>query len=267
MAYLDNWDVRTKPQYWTAAIYQQVPGGRGYVFKGYIPTRQMKWGDFLQYRMDNYSNMRGYATYPFYWDPLGKVWMRDSGRPAVAGELDVGKGDFATVFPGWNVWSVYQVKDLPFSPMMLGVSKERQLRIWVEDQVRLHAPGAVVADSIDLKGGQVEILPSKQAVEGLHVAERKEQVGGPVLLVEGPADLFYVRFFNRGVGSQLSWPHDGEYLLNEVFMPSDSSPATSGPAPTTITQGVGEPVKAVVTPLLWAGGLLLGFLTLREFRK
>jgi len=161
--------------------------------------------------------------------------------------------DFFTVTPGWNVWSVYQVKDLDFSPLMVGVSRDRRLRIWVEDAVRLGAAGADVADAVDLKGGQVEILPGAGSVAGLKVAARKEGVSGPSLLVDGPDDLRYVRFFNRGQAAQLAWPHDDNYLVNEVFEPSANVAATQGSAPSTIgdttlkpvIEGVGEAAGTV----------------------
>lgn len=148
--------------------------------------------------------------------------------------------DFAPVFVGWNVWAVYQVQDLDFNPLMWGVDRDRQLRLWVEDSVRLGAPGAIVADPIDLKGGQVEILPG--APEGLTVEARKEQVSGPAMLVDGPAELRFVRFYNRGQASRLVWPHNNNYLLDRVYTPKPTAPATQGPPPTTIGTGIGEGV-------------------------
>jgi hypothetical protein len=169
---------------------------------------------------------------------------------------------FAPIFPGWNVWQVWQVKDLPFSIAMFGVSPERQLRIWVEDELRLHS-SADVADSIDLKGGQIEIIPG---APGLATAMRKEDVpGGASFLVEGPATLFTVRFFNRGDKSQIAWPHDNQYLLDAVLDPNPANPATSGPAPTTIGQTVGtgitKPVGEVLGSVpwyLWLAGAAVG---------
>lgn len=151
--------------------------------------------------------------------------------------------DFVDVHPGWNVWSVYQVKDLPFSVLMVGVSRDRQLRLWVEDAIRLGSSGPIVADPADLKGGQIEILPAEPA--GLAVAQRKEAVGGNALVVDGPADLRYVRFYNRGAPGSVSWPHDSSYLLNEVFTPDPKNAATSGPGPSTIGQTVGGGVAEV----------------------
>lgn len=174
---------------------------------------------------------------------------------------------FAPIFPGWNVWQVWQVKDLPFSISMFGVSPERQLRIWVEDQLRLHS-AADVADSIDLKGSQIEIIEGGQ---GLATAIRKEQVpNGATFIVSGPANLFTVRFFNRAGQTAIAWPHDSEYLLDAVLEPNPSNPATTGPAPTKIAQtvvnGVTQPIGDAIGSVPWyiwvAGALGLGYVLL-----
>lgn len=169
------------------------------------------------------------------------------------------ESEFLPVYPGWNVWNVWQVKDLPFSLMMVGVSPERQLRIWVEDKLRLS--GVDVADSIDLKGGQIELL--KAEPKELLPDRIKEQVPGQVMTVSGPAAIHTLRFFNRGVQTQMAWPHDESYLLDRSFIPSSTSPATSGTAPPTIAQTIGDglmsPIGDVVkstSPVLVIGGLL-----------
>ena len=95
MAYLDSWAVRTAPQWWTAALYQEVPG-KGFQFRGYLPSRQLKWADFHAYQMANYSVMNGWRVYPFYWDTLARQWMRREGQPALAGDKLPAKGFDAT---------------------------------------------------------------------------------------------------------------------------------------------------------------------------
>lgn len=155
--------------------------------------------------------------------------------------------DTAPVFAGWNVWSVWQVKDLPFSIMMLGVSRDRQLQIWVEDQVRLNA-GVTVSDPIDLKGSQIQILNGPP--DGLQVATRKENVSGPAMVVDGAAELRYVRFYNRSDASALPWPHDDSYLLDSVYEPTKDNPLTNSAAPPTISQTVGQGVTQPVSDLI-----------------
>lgn len=177
--------------------------------------------------------------------------------------------EFLTITPGWNVWDVWQVKNLPFSIAMMGLDRDRQLRIWVEDKVRLGAPGSVIADPIDLKGGQVQILNGKPV--GLSTGQRKEQVSGPLLVVDGPADLRTVRFFNRGDSAVMAWPHDESYLLDQTYVPSPSNPATSGPAPDTIAGGIGKgasgPVKEFfeeMFPVLATAGVFGAVYLLRK---
>ena len=172
----------------------------------------------------------------------------------------------APVFPGWNVWAVYELDDLPFSLLMVGVDRDRQLRIWVEDAVRLHAPGATVADPVDLKGPMIEILAG--VPEGLKSAARKESVPGPPMLTDGPASRRVVRFFNRGAEARLPWPHDGSFLLDEVYTPDAHNPATSGPGPATGGSAVTAPAAAaahavgdvakVVGAVLVGGAVLYG---------
>ena len=146
--------------------------------------------------------------------------------------------------------------------MMLGVSPERQLRIWAEDKIRLGASAAKVADSIDLKGGQIELL--KATPEGLQTDQRKEQVPGPSMFVGGPASLHTLRFFNRGDKAFMTWPHDESYLLERTFVPSPTNPVTSGPAPNTIPETVGDGISSPATelltklsPILMIGGVIV----------
>jgi hypothetical protein len=174
----------------------------------------------------------------------------------------------APVFAGWNVWSVWQVNDLPFSIMMFGVSRDRQLQIWVEDAVRLQAGGSDVADPIDLKGGQVQILPDSGS---LTPALHKEQVAGPAMVVDGPATLRFVRFFNHGVDTSLPWPHDSSYLLDTVYQPVATNPVTSGPAPVTIGgtvgQGIIKPVEDALKEVPWWAYVVAGGIAIAVFSE
>lgn len=168
---------------------------------------------------------------------------------------------FAPVFKGWNVWVVAQKKDLGFNPLMVGISRDRQLRIWVEDQVRENAGGAELADPIAFKGSQVEILPARPT--GLKSSQNKDQVPGEnSLFLDAPADLRVVRFFNRGAPSRLVWPHDDDYLLDEVLQPDEGNPTTSGPPPKTITEDVTEPLKDIGAGVLTVVGVGVGALLL-----
>lgn len=184
------------------------------------------------------------------------------------GALD-GNTVAAPIFKGWNVWDIFQSKDLGFSVWMWGVSRDRQLRIFVEDAVRLGAPGAVVADPLDLKGGQVEILNSQPP--GLIQTARKEQLPNfaqALINLQQPADLRTVRFFNRGDESQLLWPSDPNYLLDAVYKPDPSNVVTKGDtAPVTIgdtvASGATQPAGAILSslvksPVTWVAAAGLG---------
>lgn len=166
------------------------------------------------------------------------------------------KTGLAPVFKGWNVWSVYALKDLHFQPAMLGVSADDRLRIFVEDAVRIGAPGAVVADPIKLKGSQVEILAG--APQGLTVSDRREDLPGTqALVLDGPSVLRYVRFFNHGDESKLNWPFDENFMLNEVFQPTAANPITSGPGPSLTLGGATDSLKSAAETGLAIGlGLL-----------
>lgn len=173
---------------------------------------------------------------------------------------------FLPIFKGWNVWVVWQSKDLDFDPLMIGVSRDRRLRIFVEDAVRLGSADADVADPLDLKGGQVEILPA--IPRGLATAKTKEQLAGDrALTIDGPAEERVVRFFNRGNATHILWPHDNNHLVDRVLIPSPDNPATSGTAPPRIGSEVTEPLKsagkgiAVVAGVAVAGVLLVAILS------
>jgi len=153
---------------------------------------------------------------------------------------------FAPVFPGWNVWTVWQVDDLgDLNPMNLGLSHERRLRIWVED-VASAAPGAAVADPLNpaaLKGAQVEIIPTH---DGLELAASRDNA----LMLGEPAKPFIVRFFNRGAQAFTPWPHDDEYLLDDVWAPSASNPITNAPRPDSLggaATDAGEALKSAAS--------------------
>lgn len=147
----------------------------------------------------------------------------------------------ATIKPGWNVWAVWQAENLSFSPMLLGVSRDRQLRLWVEEQAE--RAGANVADPLALKGTMVEILNGAPA--GLAIVARKEQLPSfPSFPADKRAELRFVRFFDRRATDakpvNLSWPSDDDYLLDAIYRPDASAPVTATEAPSTILGGAAQ---------------------------
>lgn len=142
---------------------------------------------------------------------------------------------YAKVFPGWNAWAVFQKDDLDFETLMVGVSPELRLRIWVEQQAS-KAPGVELADTVNLaalQGSQVEIIPS---VDGLAVGQNRAlELPAQEMFLDGPATRKLVRFYNRGSGEAFTpWPHDANYLLDAVFTPAPNNPITGGAPPSSL---------------------------------
>jgi hypothetical protein len=168
---------------------------------------------------------------------------------------------FAQLFPGWNVWEVWQSQDpiegIGDAVLNAGVSLERQLRIWVEDWIKDKAPSAAVADPANpfaLKGAQVEIIPNPAGLELLQTRADVPGLAGALQLGEqGSQGLKRtVRFYNRGAETAVAWPHDENYLLDAVYQPSSTNPLTNGSAPTSaggiatdVAGGVGSALKVV----------------------
>lgn len=170
---------------------------------------------------------------------------------------------FAPVFKGWNVWDVWQADDPDESVLdaiwTAGMSQERLLRVWVENELKENAPGVAVADPLNpaaLRGDQVQPIPR---VQGLAVAVTRSSVPGlgGALQVGTPtskASLRTVRFFNRGDVSVLPWPRDKNFVLDSVYTPSTSNPVTSAPAPDSLAGaagGVGKGVASALDSLVW----------------
>jgi len=160
----------------------------------------------------------------------------------------------APLFKGWNVWTVSQVDDLgDLNPLNWGIPKERRLRIWIEEAADA-TPGAAVADPANpaaLKGAQVEIISS---TEGLEPAASR-----PVELVLGEAShAFHVRFYNRGAPGVTPWPHDSEYLLEDVWQPSSASPITNGPRPDSLAGAATDAVNSAGQAVAVVAAVALG---------
>lgn len=174
---------------------------------------------------------------------------------------------FAPLFAGWNVWDVWQAQDpilgVTGQIMNAGVSLERQLRIWVEDQVKDNAPAAELADPLNpaaLKGAQVLVVPNAAGLEPLATRAEIPELAGPLQVGEqgSPAKKFTVRFFNRGEATALPWPQDQNYVVDAVFQPTDDNPLTSGAAPASLDAALSEAGKGIKAVAV-AVGVVAGF--------
>ncbi len=152
----------------------------------------------------------------------------------------VAPAGFAQIVPGWNVWDVWQSQDpiegIGDAVLNAGLSLERQLRIWVEDWIRDHAPAAAVADTANpfaLKGSQIEIIPNPGGLEVMQTRADVPGLAGAMQLgKQGSQGIKRtVRFFNRGPDAAAAWPHDDNYLLESVFQPTSTNALTNGAAP------------------------------------
>ncbi len=155
------------------------------------------------------------------------------------------------IFAGWNVWAVWQKKDLDFELDAVGLSRDRRLRLWTHEAADLSPSG------IDFKGADVEILPGSP---DLPVSHRKEEVAGPAMTLDGDAERRYVRFYNRGAQRNRPWPHDANYVLDFMYDPRNSeAPEVSSPPPETTLGGaasaVGEGAAAILKPVFQPTGI------------
>lgn len=176
---------------------------------------------------------------------------------------------FAQIFKGWNVWALLAQNDLRFDPLMAGLSPERRLRIWVEEQAG-KAPGVAVADPMNplsLRGGQVEAL---QSAEGLEPeTERAETMPGSLLAQNFGADhsRVFVRFFNRGEPAVTPWPHDDDFFLDTVYTPAADNPITSAPAPGSLAgaaSSAADTVGSALKVVAIGAGIVLGVVLITQ---
>ncbi len=173
---------------------------------------------------------------------------------------------FAQLFKGWNVWDVWQSQDpiqgIGGTILNAGVSLDRQLRIWVEDWIREHAPAAGVADTANpfaLKGSQIEIIPNPAGLEQLQTRGDMPGLAGALQLgKEGSQGIKKtVRFYNRGDETAAAWPHDENYLLDAVYQPSSSNALTNGAAPSSLAGAAGATGDALKVVAI-IGGVAIG---------
>ena len=161
--------------------------------------------------------------------------------PTLPPPLPVVPAGFAPVFSGWNVWDVWQADKPSFDVMNLGLSLERQLKIWVENAVKDDAPGSAVADPANplaLRGAQVQPIPH---VTDLAIAATRadipELANASLNSAGNSATLRTVRFWSRAsvprfkLASSMPWPHNDDYLLNVVYQPTAKSAVTNAPQP------------------------------------
>lgn len=149
------------------------------------------------------------------------------------------------ITPGWNAWAVWQKKELDVEAMMIGLDRDRRLRIWVEGVAETNA--ANVSDPAALRGSGVQILSS---APNLPTKTSRSQTDAAAWTLDGPGELRFVRFFNKGQIDNIPWPKSDNYLLEAVYVPSPSNPVTSGPGPTGLLSPVLDTVKSTASTVV-----------------
>lgn len=176
---------------------------------------------------------------------------------------------FVTVYPGWNVWALWQSED-PIRGVFgtiwnLGVSPEREFRIWVEDQIKTNAPGTAVADPANpaaLRGEQIQIIPNAGGLAtDATRADIPELAGGVQLgAKDSKTKLTFVRFYNRGQEAAMPWPHDENVLLDASYVPSSTNSVTNAAPPSSLggtASQLASDAGSVVKVIAIGGGLVL----------
>jgi len=188
---------------------------------------------------------------------------------ARVGETPATPSGFAAIFPGWNVWQVWGSEEpnqgLSGLIFNTGLSLQRQAQIWIEDTIK-ETPGVAVADPLNpaaLKGDQIQILPNAGTLAVLESRASVPALAGEQQLgdEDSKAILYTVRFYNRGAPGLLPWPHDENYLLENVFQPDPANPLTSGPAPSSLAgaaSAAGEGLKDTLKVVAVVAGVGLG---------
>lgn len=186
------------------------------------------------------------------------------GAPA-APQLEPG---FAPVFAGWNVWDLYQADKLDESILgklwHAGMSPERLLRVWIEDQLRDNAHGAEVADPANpaaLSGDPIQIIPRVSTLDRFVTRQSVPELSGAMQLGtdDSKTTLRTVRFYNRGLATVLPWPHDQNFVLDIVYTPSLTNSITNSQPPSTLAGGLdaaGRAAADVGKAVVWGVGAL-----------
>lgn len=191
------------------------------------------------------------------------------GAPETAASPMIPSG-LVPIFAGWNVWDIWQADKPSFDVMALGETLQRQLQVWIENQIKDNAPGSAVADPANplaLRGDQIQPISH---VTGLAIAATRADIpelkDASLNSAGDTATLRTVRFWSRASAPQFSvatsmpWPHDDDYLLNVVYQPSAKSPVTNAPQPGSLAGAASAAAAAgssILSTVAIVGGVVL----------
>lgn len=119
---LEELALRTKPQWWIAAVYKLVPG-KGTLFQGYTPYANVSWSSWLDSIMARHKRDASLRFRSYYWDN-GK-WNLDLGGDEafhrVSGEVVVGALERRSPLPAGRYWQdIFQKQSRDFETFMNG---------------------------------------------------------------------------------------------------------------------------------------------------
>lgn len=238
MAYLDNWTLRTTPQWWTAAVYRRV-AGKGLLFQKWLPATRSKWNDFMGVQL-SYPSSDGYLLVPYYYND---GWRRDTGEaPRFSGEA--GKLERRNPLPPGRYW-----QDI----------FDKQAGDW-NAWLAAHSSGQVGDTSGDVIIERAEHFTPDPLRDGswLPAALQPDNAGkiaGRVWVlfrVVRPVDWPAVK---------LGFPTIAD---DSVQQSSDTVDNPPGPTP---TEEIAEAVEKVTSPLLWGLGLVLAIKAVQLLKK
>jgi len=229
-------DLRTKPRYWTAAVWQKVPG-RGLIFQGYMPAVNATWPKFLDRLM---QLPRDRQTRSYHWD--GRQWKLD--HNSVIGADLIGAIERRSPLPPGRYWQDIFNKQAP------------DWNAWVA----AHASGSIGDTSKDVVIEKVERFRRDPLRDGSWLPE--------ILAPENAGtipDRMWVLF---RVQRPVPWPATklGFPTIAEGVQ-SSADTAENPPGPTPGEELEDAAMRVVRPVLLFAGGLLAIKVLLSSFRK
>ena len=142
-----------------------------------------------------------------------------------------------------------------------GESEDRLVRVWVEDEIRDNAPGAAVAiRQIRRRSPATGAdYPESVGSHGIGDARPIPDIAGALQLGTGDSTalLVTVRFYNRGDASVLPWPHDQNFVVDTVYVPSTNNPVTNAAAPFTLA-GAASSASDSIGHAITIGAVIIG---------
>ena len=239
MATLDTISLRTKPRYWTAAVWKKVPG-RGLIWQGYMPAVNASWSKFLDRLM---QLPRDTQTRSYYWHE-GKWVLDHNAVIGSSGAEIIGAIERRNPLPPGRYWQDIFNKHAP------------DWNAWIAE----HGSGAIGDETKDVVVERVDRFRADPLRDGSWLPE--------ILAPENAGtipDRMWVLF---RVKRAVPWPATklGFPTIADETVQSSADTAENPPGLTP-----GEEIEAaamhVVRPVMYLAGGLLALKILWSLRK